>query len=55
MVFENPISTQFSTFKRLSVHMAQNFAQNELGAQTHGISSETLAVHPPKISTESDI
>ena len=55
MKFENPISLYFSIPLLLSAHMTENLSQTELGAQTLRISSGTLAVHPPKISIDSDI
>ena len=55
MKFENPISLHFSILQLLSDQLTQILLEFELGAETLGISSETLAVHPPKISIESDI
>ena len=55
MKFENPISLHFSILQLLLVHRTQNLQGFELGPQTLGISSGTLAIHPPKISIESDI
>ena len=55
MVFENPISLHFSILQPLLVYWTQNLLEIELRAQTLGISSITLAVHPAKISHESDI
>ena len=55
MKFENPISLHFSILQPQSVHWTQNLLEIELGAQTLGISSVILDVHPSKISIESDI